>query len=214
MIKVKSGIESIMEQLKLELAAVTKRYTALRLILEDRKATVSRRKAEFTKALAVFQVADKACKTSTLLLLKTRDAKRAMKREILVRNRIIKKELRLLHELSQKIEELKSINLQVGPANLKARATVTKTVHDSLSELTRIDAEAAPIAQMLEVAREHAEFTGPILELIKGLRDKILKERKGFRTSITEMTEAIAKAVSESQTSCGPKDSRKDEMWV
>jgi len=210
MIKVKSGMKSMVDQLDLELASVTKKHQEMQLILNDKKATSSRLQKEFAASLAAFETADKTCKTSTLLVTTTRVEMSAMQSEQSKRNPIIEKELKVLDQLLGTIQDLKSINLQVG--NSKARATATKSVHDSLSELTLIDHEAAPIAQMLELAREHADFTGPIIELINGLRDKILKERDGFVTSITKMTATITKSVADSKTSCASQDSKKDEM--
>ncbi len=74
--------------------------------------------------------------------------------------------------------------------------------------------EAKPLSEMIEMAREHAEFTGPILKLLKELQAKLLAEQNSLQTEVNSAKDADSKAAASAKSTCEKKEGFKSEEWV
>jgi hypothetical protein len=64
---------------------------------------------------------------------------------------------------------------------------------------------------MIEIAREHAEFTKPILDLLNQLQAKLLAEQNSLTSAVASAKVAIDKAQSSAASPCKLADATKVE---
>jgi hypothetical protein len=67
--------------------------------------------------------------------------------------------------------------LQESSGQEAARSSAYQQTRSIIQSLQIFADEAKPLSEMIEMAREHAEFTGPILKLLKELQAKLLAEQ-------------------------------------
>ena len=68
------------------------------------------------------------------------------------------------------------------------------------------------MTEMIEVAREHAEFTKPILELLAQLDEKLAKEHDSLSQAVTSAKAVNVEAQSTSKSVCDEKKAKLDEQ--
>jgi len=77
--------------------------------------------------------------------------------------------------------------------------------------LQSFDEEAGPLSEMIELAREHAEFTKPILDLLNQLVSKLLAERDVITKAVSSAKVAHTEAQSASATNCDRREVKRIE---
>ena len=73
------------------------------------------------------------------------------------------------------------------------------------------EAEAASLSEMIDLAREHAEFTKPILDLLDQLQAKLVAERDALTIAASNAKNAHATAQATSATACGKVEAKRIE---
>jgi hypothetical protein len=66
--------------------------------------------------------------------------------------------------------------------------------------------------EMIYIAREHAEFTKPILDLLRQLQAKLLAERDSLRNAVSSATSAHINRKSIVEDNCSKVDVKKIEL--
>jgi hypothetical protein len=175
---------------------------------------VKEKEVTFAAATAAYQAVDKACSSATNTAITAASTLKAVTTSQNSRNPIIQKELDAIRMLIEKVGELKSINLQEKSGQEAARDAALVQSRDMIANLQSFDDEAAPLSAMIEMAREHAEFTAPIVKLLKQLEAKLLSEQNSLNSEVTSAKDASAKAASSASTTCEQKEARKFEEYV
>ena len=209
--EIQSSLETMLADSNAECAAVTKKRDASKVILDSKSAAVSTADKVFSTSFAAQSVMDSSCTQNTAVATATLATKNYANSELSTRDPVIQKELDILDKLLSLIGTLKSINLQVD-VDVDARASASQSLHESVMLLQSMNDEAGPLAEMVELAREHQEFTKPILDLLNQLKAKLLKERDTLRTAATRESDAYNVAAEKATKSCASKDAKTAEM--
>ena len=209
--KIQSSLETMLADSSAECEYMTKQRDAAKVIFDSKSNAASAADKAFATSFAVKSVEDSSCTQNTndaTAFLATRNAANS---QLSTRNPVIQKELDVLDQLVSLIGTLKSINLQVD-VDVDARASASQSLHESVMLLQSMNDEAGPLAEMVELAREHQEFTKPILDLLNQLKAKLLKERETLRTAATRESDAYNVANEKATKSCASKDAKTAEM--
>ena len=209
--KIQSSLETMLADSSAECAYMTKQRDASKVIFASKSDAASAADKGFSTSFAAQSVEDSSCTQNTADATATLATRNAANSELSTRNPVIQKELDTLAQLVSLIGTLKSINLQVD-VDLDARASASQSLHESVMLLQSMNDEAGPLAEMVELAREHQEFTKPILDLLNQLKAKLLKERDTLTTAATASSNAYTVAAAAAQKSCASKDAKTAEM--
>jgi hypothetical protein len=123
----------------------------------------------------------------------------------------------VIAELIQKVGELKNINLQENAGVSKQQAARNAAVSQTramIVNLQTFESEAGPLSEMIELAREHAEFTQPILNLLNQLIAKLDLEQGNLNTAVSTAATLNSAAQQLSTTNCNTKATRLIERYV
>jgi hypothetical protein len=101
-----------------------------------------------------------------------------------------------------------------GAAGTAKKAAVFQQTRDMIESLQSFEDEAAPLSEMIEMAREHAEFTQPIVKLLKELEAKLIAEQNSLRAEVTSADKANTLAQASASTTCQQKEAKKVEECV
>jgi len=211
MAKVKGGLDSMLADSKAEYKSITDKRDAAKIILEAKKVTAAAADQAFASAVAAYNLEDTKCTTASNDAISALATKNAAASEFSTRNPVIQKELNTITSLLAMIQTLKEINLQ-ETVNEDARASTSKSLHDTAILLATFNDDAGPLAEMVELAREHAEFTGPIIVLLKQLEAKLLAERATITTAASVASQASSTAATDATASCASKIGKQAEM--
>jgi len=209
--KIQSSLETMLADSSAECEYMTKQRDAAKVIFDSKSDTASAADKAFATSFAVKSVEDSSCTQNTNDAAASLATRNAANSELSTRNPVIQKELDVLDQLVSLIGTLKSINLQVD-VDVDARASASQSLHESVMLLQSMNDEAGPLAEMVELAREHQEFTKPILDLLNQLKAKLLKERETLRTAATRESDAYNAAAEKATKSCASKDAKTAEM--
>jgi hypothetical protein len=110
------------------------------------------------------------------------------------RSPVVEKELAVIRAIVDKVADLKSVNVQ--------------ETRDMIGSLQTFEEEAASLSEMIDLAREHAEFTKPILDLLSQLQAKLVAERDALTVAASNAKSAHATAQATSATACGKVEAR------
>jgi hypothetical protein len=210
--QVMGGLNAVMAHAEDRLLALnTKRHSIRALLSETIEALKGKEKA-FDDASAAHRAADKECTTSKNAEVAATSALDTATASLKSRNPIVEKELAIISQLIDKVEELKSINeKQVNAGQETARNAAVAQSKDMAKSLQTLNEEAGPLSKMIEIAREHSEFTKPILDLLNQLRAKLLAEQNSLTSAVASAKNAIDKAQSSAASSCKLADATKVE---
>jgi len=211
--KIKAGLEAILTYAQEDCARITKKRDAAKIIFDSRFDTAVAAEKTFTTAFNVRNVEDTTCTKNTAEATATLATRNAANSDLSSRNPVIQKELDVLDRLFGLIDQLKAINLQ-ETVDVDAHTSATQDLHDTVVMLQSMNDEAGPLAEMVELAREHAEFTKPILDLLNQLKSKLLKEREQVTTAATAATNAYNVAAEAAAKSCASRDGKIAELCV
>ena len=114
------------------------------------------------------------------------------------RNPVVEKELAVIAMIILKVPDLKSISLQ--------------ETRDMVLNLQTFEEEAKPLMEMIYIAREHAEFTKPILDFLRQLQAKLLAERDSLRNAVSSATSAHINRKSIVEDNCSKVDVKRIEL--
>jgi hypothetical protein len=101
-----------------------------------------------------------------------------------------------------------------GAASTAKKAAVFQQTRDMIESLQSFEDEAAPLSEMIEMAREHAEFTQPIVKLLKDLEAKLLAELDSLRSAVTSAQSADTNAQSNQKSTCEQREAKRLEEYV
>jgi hypothetical protein len=104
--------------------------------------------------------------------------------------------------------------LQESSGHEAARSSAYQQTRDMIESLQSFGDEAAPLSEMIEMAREHAEFTEPIVKLLKELEAKLLAEQNSLRAEVTSADQANTQAQASASATCQQKAAKKVEECV
>jgi hypothetical protein len=138
-----------------------------------------------------------ACKTAHDAAIGTLAVFNAASSTFNARNPVVDKELAVIVKLVDQVRDLKSINLQ--------------ETRDMISNLQTFEAEAEPLMDMIDIAREHAEFTKPIMDLLEQLRAKLQTEKESITDAVASAKRENDKAQATSTDTCGKVDAKRIE---
>jgi hypothetical protein len=212
--QIKSGLATMKAEAETEFQAITSKRDAVKDILASRIASAQAKEKEFSSATAAFEAADKACTSAKNTATAASATLKATTDSLSARNPIIEKELAVIRQLVDKVGELKSINLQESSGQEAARSSAYQRTRDLIGALQTFEDEAAPLSEMIEMAREHAEFTQPIVKLLKELEAKLLAEQNSLRAEVTSADKANTLAQASASTTCQQKEAKKVEECV
>jgi colicin import membrane protein len=201
--QVKSGLTTMKDDVDNEFKAITSKRNAAQDVLNARITSAKQSEKSFSDATVALQTADQACTTDRNTAVSTASALAFATNSLNSRNPIIEKELAVIRQLVDKVGELKTINLQESADQEATRSAAYGRTRDMIASLQTFEQEAAPLSEMLEMAREHAEFTKPILDLLKQLEAKLQAELNSLKTAVTSAQSENTRAQSSSQASCG-----------
>ena len=185
---VKNGLEIMQNSTTSQLRAVTDKRDAAKLVLDQAVRTVAEREKTFSDSLSAKEAVERACKTAQDLVTGTRAVFSAATLSFTSRNPVIEKELALIRSIVDKVAELNATNLQ--------------ETRNLITDLQTYEAEAGPLFEMIDIAREHAEFTRPILVLLSQIQAKIVAERDSINAAVSSARSAYDAAQSKSSDSC------------
>jgi hypothetical protein len=210
--EIQSSLETMLADSNAECAAVTKKRDASKVILDSKSAAVSTANKVFATCYATQSAGDSSCTQNTAVATAALATKNYANSELSTRDPVIQKELDILDKLLSLIGTLKSINLQVD-VDVDARASASQSLHESVMLLQSMNDEAGPLAEMVELAREHQEFTKPIVDLLNQLKAKLLKERDTLTTAADASSNAYTVAAAAAKKYCGAsKEANTAEM--
>ena len=214
--QMKSAMESSKIDSVAQLQALTTKRDSAKVILDQKVASTSAKEKAFLDASTSFQAADQSCTSARNTAVAAVATLTSVSATFDARNPAIDKELAVIRQLIDKIGELKAINLQESsdPDQESARSAVVSKTRDMILNLQSFEQEAGPLSEMIELAREHAEFTKPILDLLNQLISKLLAERDVITTAVSSAKVAHAQAHSASATNCDRKEVKRIEQCV
>jgi hypothetical protein len=209
---IKSGLNDIKTEVDTEFQGITTRRNAAEDELKTRIATAKRADTAFSQATGAFDDARRVCNAAKDSAV-TADAQLKFATTSLnSRNPIIENELAVIRHLVSKVGELRNINLQEGEDNEATRSAAFAQTRDIIDSLQTFDEEAGPLSEMIEMAREHAEFTKPILDLLRQLEAKLVAELNSLKDAKKSAEEANKKALLHRTSTCERMDAKKDEQ--
>jgi hypothetical protein len=194
---VKSGLETMKSDADSQLKAVTDKRDAAKVVLDDAIRSFTERERTFSDAASSWQAHVQACKTAQDAAIGTLAVFNAASSTFNARNPVVDKELAVIVKLVDQVKDLKSINLQ--------------ETRDMISNLQTFEAEAEPLMNMIDIAREHAEFTKPILDLLEQLRAKLQAEKNSITEAVASAKRANDQAQATSTDTCGKVDAKRIE---
>jgi len=209
--QIKSGLATMKAEAETEFQAITSKRDAVKDILASRIASAQAKDKEFSSATAAFDAADKACTSAKNTATAASATLKATTDSLNARNPIIEKELAVIRQLVDKVGELKSINLQESSGQEAARSSAYQRTRDLIGALQTFEDEAAPLSEMIEMAREHAEFTQPIVKLLKDLEAKLLAELNSLRSDVASAQSANTNAQSNQKSTCELREAKRLE---
>jgi hypothetical protein len=212
--QIKSGLATMKTDAETEFQAITSKRNAVKDILDSRIASAQQKETAFSSATSALQAADKACTSAKNTAIATSATLKATTDSLNARNPIIEKELGVIGQLLEKIRELKSINLQESSGQEAARSSAYQQTRDMIESLQTYEDEAAPLSEMIEMAREHAEFTGPIIKLLQDLEAKLRAELQSLRDAVRSANSANNDAQSSQVSTCETREAKRLEEYV
>jgi len=201
--QVKSGLTTMKNDVDNEFKAITSKRNAAQDVLNARITSAKQSEKSFSDATVALKAADQACTTARNTAVSTASTLAFATTSLNSRNPIIEKELAVIRQLVSKVGELKTINLQESADQEATRSAAYSSTRDMIASLQTFEQEAAPLSEMLEMAREHAEFTKPILDLLKQLEAKLQSELNSLKAAVTSAQSENTRAQSSSESSCG-----------
>ena len=212
--QIKSGLATMKTDAETEFQAITSKRNAVKDILDSRIASAQQKETAFSSATSALQAADKACTSAKNTAIAASATLKFTTDSLNARNPVIEKELAIIHQLFGKVGELKSINLQESSGQEAARSSAYQQTRDMIESLQTYEDEAAPLSEMIEMAREHAEFTQPIVKLLKELEAKLLAEQNSLRAEVSSARSANILAQASASSKCQQKEAKKVEECV
>ena len=210
--QVKSGMDGMKIDTVASFKALSDKRDSLKIVLDARIASAKDKEKVFSDASAALQAADQACSTAKSAAVAATSTLNAASASFDSRNPVIDKELTVIRQLIDKVGELKTINLQFSSGKEAARSAVFTQTRDMIVNLQSFEAEAGPLSELIDLAREHGEFTKPILDLLNQLMSKLLAERDSITTAVTSAKAANAQSQSTSVTNCDRKEAKRIEQ--
>jgi len=208
---VKSDMNSMKADVESEFKAITSKRDSVAAVLADRTAMAKEKEKTYSDSMSALQAADQACTSTTNTAIAAASTLKAVTASLNSRNPVIEKELAVVRQLVDKVAELKSINLQESSGQEAARSSAYQQTRGMIESLQSFEDEAAPLSEMIEMAREHAEFTQPIVKLLKDLEAKLLAEQNSLRAEVTSADKANTLAQASASTTCQQKEAKKVE---
>jgi hypothetical protein len=208
--QVMSGMNTLRDHAHEQLLALNTKRNKIRVLLSEKIEALKGIEQAYDDAFAAHRTADRECiaakntAASETAFLSTASATYNH------RHPIVEKELALIRQLVDKVGELKSLNgNQLNAGQQAARDAAFAQSKDMVKSLQSLGKGAEPLTQMVELIREHAEFTKPILDLLSKLRAKLLSELTSLTSEIDSAKVAVAKAQSKAASSCKVADATK-----
>jgi hypothetical protein len=211
---VKSDMNSMKTDVESEFKAITSKRDSVAAVLADRTAMAKEKEKTYSDAISALRAADQACTSTTNTAIASASTLKAVTASLNSRNPVIEKELAVLRQLVAKVAELKSINLQESSGHEDARSSAYQQTRDMIESLQTFESEAAPLSEMIEIAREHAEFTQPIVKLLQELEAKLLAEQNSLRAEVSSADKANTLAQASASSTCQQKEAKKVEECV
>jgi hypothetical protein len=212
--EIKSGLNTMKTDAESEFRSISTKRDAVNEVLNSRIKSAQVAEKSFSDATIAFRNADKACTSARNDASTAAGTLTATTTSLKTRNPLIVKELQVIEHLLQKVEELKSINLQESSGQESARTAAYQQTRDMIESLQTFGDEAAPLSEMIQMAREHAEFTGPIVTLLKQLQAKLLAEQDTLHREVKSAQAASDSAASTQVKVCEMKEAKKLEEYV
>ncbi len=194
---VKNGLQTMKSSTESQLKAVTDKRDAAKLVLDQAVRSAAQREKTFSDSLSAKEAVERACKNAQDAATGTQAVLSAVSSTFSVRSPVIEKELAVIRSIVARVADLKSINLQ--------------ETRDMITGLQTYEAEAEPLLEMIDIAREHAEFTKPILDLLNKLQDKLIAERDSINNDVSSARSAHSAALSTSSAACGIVEAKRIE---
>jgi hypothetical protein len=191
---IKTGLETIKSNTASQLQAVTNKRDAAKQVFDEAVRTLAEREKEFSDAVAAKQAVDQDCKKAQDASVATQATLNSATSSFNARSPIVEKELAVIRAIVEKVADLKSVNVQ--------------ETRDMIGSLQTFEAEAASLSEMIDLAREHAEFTKPILDLLNQLQAKLVAERDALTNAVSNAKSAHAAAQATSATACGKVEAK------
>jgi len=213
----KSGLETLKIDTNAEFAALTTRRDNAKTIFDSRVITANTQQLSFIAASSSYDTATRACTTTSNDAVATVATLTVVTTDRDTRNPVIIREKAVIAELIQKVGELRNINLQENAGVSKQQAARNAAVSQTramIVNLQTFESEAGPLSEMIELAREHAEFTQPILNLLNQLIAKLDAEQGILTTAVSTATVLNSQAQQTSTTNCNTKETRLIEKCV
>jgi hypothetical protein len=211
--QIKLGMNSMKSNIVAEFADITSKRDGAEQVLRARTESAQQKDREFTAATQAYETADEACTKAADAAVASDARLTTAVESFSSRSPVIAKEREVIRQLVAQVEQLKSINLQesTGQASKKRDAVMDQT-RQTLLSLKTFASEAGSLTEMIEVAREHAEFTKPILELLAQLDEKLAKEHDSLSQAVTSAKAVNVEAQSTSKSVCDEKKAKLDEQ--
>jgi hypothetical protein len=200
--QIKDGLNAMKSGAQNQFQSITTKRDAVKDVLAARTASAQEKQTTFGAATAALESARQACTSSKNAAIAAASTLKSATDSRTTRNPVIEKELAVIRQLVSKVGELKSINLQESSNQEAARSAAHQETREMIESLQTLDEEAGPLSEMIEMAREHAEFTQPILKLLNDLTAKLLAEQKALFTAATSTTDANNRAQTNAASTC------------
>jgi len=207
----KSGLETLRIDTNAEFEALTIRRDNAKTIFDSRVITANTQQLSFIAASSSYDTATTACTTTSNDAVATVATLTVVTTDRDTRNPVIIREKAVIAELIQKVGELRNINLQENAGVSKQQAARNAAVSQTramIVNLQTFESEAGPLSEMIELAREHAEFTQPILNLLNQLIAKLDLEQGNLNTAVSTAATLNSAAQQLSTTNCNTKADR------
>jgi hypothetical protein len=194
---IKTGLETIKSNTATQLQAVTNKRDAAKQVFDEAVRALADREKAFSDAVAEKQAVDQDCKKAQDASVATQATLNSATSSFNTRSPVVEKELAVIRAIVDKVADLKSVNVQ--------------ETRDMIGSLQTFEAEAASLSEMIDLAREHAEFTKPILDLLSQLQAKLVAERDALTIAASNAKSAHATAQATSATACGKVEAKQLE---
>ena len=196
--QIRDNLDSMRSSSDTQLAAVTAKRDASKSALDRATQRAAERETVFSNAAAAKRAVDQACKHAQDSALMSQAVMTTATSTFNERNPVVEKELAVIAMIILKVADLKSISLQ--------------ETRDMVLNLQTFEEEAKPLMEMIDIAREHAEFTKPILDLLRQLQAKLLTERDSLRNAVSSATSAHLNRKSIVEDNCSKVDVKRIEL--
>ena len=198
MTHIRSNLDTMKSNTESQLSTVTARRDASKAVLDAATQTAAERERAFSNAAAAKRAVDLSCKNAQDAALMSSAVLTTAESSFSERNPVVEKELAVIAMIITRVADLKSINLQ--------------ETRDMVSNLQTFEEEAKPLMEMVDIAREHAEFTKPILDLLRQLQAKLLAERDSLSNAVTQARSAHVNRKSIVDDACSKVDAKRIEL--